>query len=365
MPKHPRSAVIRQFILREVAEGSKDIPAIAAEKFKIKIPAINFHLRQLRSEGVLECSGNTSGRTYGLKTLSDWSNAFKIGPTLTEDAAWDLSKPSLGTLPENVLSIWNGGFTEMFNNAIEHSEGTRIIVRVRTTAINSEVMILDDGIGIFKKIQQALNLADPRHAILELSKGKFTTDPEHHSGEGIFFTSRMFDSFSILSEGLFFSHKIRGNWDWLLQQGTQNRGTGVWMQIANDSARTPKEVYEQFAGPENDYNFEKTIVPVRMAQYKDLLVSRSQAKRILVGLEKFKIVSLNFEGVESVGQAFADEIFRVFANAHPEINVDYTHANAYVRGMIQRARHSERAIIESANALASSPVTDAEGEKDK
>jgi hypothetical protein len=108
------------------------------------------------------------------------------------------------------------------------------------------------------------------------------------------------------------------------------------MQIANDSTRTPKEVYEQFAGPDNNYNFEKTIVPVRLAQYKDLLVSRSQAKRVLAGLEKFKIVSFNFEGVESVGQAFADEIFRVFAAAHPGIEVNYTHANAYVRGMIHR-----------------------------
>jgi hypothetical protein len=124
------------------------------------------------------------------------------------------------------------------------------------------------------------------------------------------------------------------------------------MQIANDSTRTPKEVYEQFAGPDNNYNFEKTIVPVRLAQYKDLLVSRSQAKRVLAGLEKFKIVSFNFEGVESVGQAFADEIFRVFAAAHPGIEVNYTHANAYVRGMIHRAQQSAADTNTSANLLA-------------
>src|SRR5580692_4987905 len=350
--KHPRSTEIRQFILREVAEGTEDIPAITAEKFDLKLPAVNFHLRQLRAENVLEASGNTSGRTYSLKTLNEWRKTYQSGPPVAEDVAWNETRPNLGTLPENVLSIWNGGFTEMFNNAIEHSERTRIIVHDRTTAINSEVMILDDGIGIFRKIQRALNLADPQHAILELSKGKFTTDPEHHSGEGIFFTSRMFDSFSILSGGLFFSHKIRGNWDWLLQQETQNSGTGVWMQIANDSTRTPKEVYEQFAGPDNNYNFEKTIVPVRLAQYKDLLVSRSQAKRVLAGLEKFKIVSFNFEGVESVGQAFADEIFRVYAAAHPGIEVNYTHANAYVRGMIHRAQQSAADTNTSANLLA-------------
>ena len=56
--------------------------------------------------------------------------------------------------------------------------------------------------GIFKKIQKALDLLDERHAILELAKGKLTTDPKHHTGEGIFFTSRMFDEFTILSGGV-------------------------------------------------------------------------------------------------------------------------------------------------------------------
>ena len=42
-----------------------------------------------------------------------------------------------------------------------------------------------------------MHLLDERHAILELSKDQLTTDPARHTGDGIFFTSRMFDSFDL------------------------------------------------------------------------------------------------------------------------------------------------------------------------
>jgi len=56
-------------------------------------------------------------------------------------------------------------------------------------------------------------------------------------------------------------------------------------------------------------------------------ISRSQAKRLLMGLEKFKQVVLDFKGVSSVGQAFVDEVFRVFQNEHPDIAIQYFNAN--------------------------------------
>ncbi|EQD65519.1 regulatory protein, ArsR, partial [mine drainage metagenome] len=116
-----------------------------------------------------------------------------------EDVVWtnDVSQ-TLGQQPDNVKNIWHHGFTEMFNNAIDHSEGKSIMVTLTKTAASANMMVSDDGVGIFRKIQSKLGLLDERHAILELSKGKLTTDPKNHSGEGIFFTSRMFDSFDIL-----------------------------------------------------------------------------------------------------------------------------------------------------------------------
>ena len=57
-----------------------------------------------------------------------------------------------------------------------------------------------------------------------------------------------------------------------------------------------------------------THIPLRLAEYgEDNLVSRSQAKRVLARVDRFEEVILDYSGIRAVGQAFADEIFRVFA----------------------------------------------------
>ena len=40
----------------------------------------------------------------------------------------------------------------------------------------------------------------------------------------------------------------------------------------------------------------------------------------------------------AVGQGFADEIFRVFQNKYPEIQLEVTNANETVLGMIQHVK---------------------------
>jgi len=46
----------------------------------------------------------------------------------------------------------------------------------------------------------------------------------------------------------------------------------------------------------------------------------------------------DFAGIETVGPAFADEIFRVFAKSHPEIEIHPINANTEVQGLIAAAR---------------------------
>lgn len=225
----------------------------------------------------------------------------------------------------------------MFNNVIDHSGATVVMLKLTRTAASTEMAIHDNGVGIFKKIQAAVGLLDERHAVLELAKGKFTTDPRNHSGEGIFFTSRMGDAFQILSGGVYFSHEFRAHEDWILEPHAFASGTNVWMKLSNHTARSTRKVFAKFtAGDENKFN--KTVVPVRMAQYgDDKLVSRSQAKRLLTRVEKFKVVIFDFSGVDAIGQAFADEVFRVFAQQHPEIQLTAIKTTAAVKQMIERA----------------------------
>lgn len=202
------------------------------------------------------------------------------------------------------------------------------------------LVVVDDGIGIFRKIARALDLPDERLALLELSKGKLTTDPRRHPGEGVFFTSRMFDRFAIESAKLVFDHDVAEPADILfdVEMSEDASGTEVLMQLAIDATRTSKQVFDEFSSGPDDHAFAKTIVPVRLARIGDEnLISRSQAKPLLQRVDRFRIVILDFEGVTVMGQAFADEIFRVFANQHPEVELLAIHAVADVQQMIRRA----------------------------
>ena len=341
-----RGKDIRRYILENVEKQPEGISRGAAEKFGITRQAVNKHLQRLTAEGALVESGNTRARSYKLVSLANWANHYAITPELEEHQVWEGVKPHLGVLPDNVMNIWHIGFTEIFNNAIEHSEGDFITVSVDKTAVNCEMVILDDGVGIFHKIQEHLKLEDPRHSVLELAKGKFTTDPKRHSGEGIFFTSRMFDSFSISSRGVFYSHDFGKTEEWISETTSRREGgTAVVLELSNHTARTARSVYDTYSSVEG--GFTKTVVPVRLAQHgNDQLVSRSQAKRLLARIDRFHIVMLDFQDVPAIGQGFADEIFRVFQQAHPEIQICPINANDEVKKMVVHALGGKAARIE-------------------
>lgn len=335
-----RTEDIRQYILAHVESHPEEVSRITATKFGITRQAVNKHIKRLTGEGALTETGNTRNRTYKLAPLAQWDKVYRLAPDLEEDQVWSKDvRPNLGALPDNVMNIWHHGFTEMFNNAIDHSEGRAVVVMVAKTAIDTQMSIADNGVGIFKKIQLAKNLMDARHALLELSKGKLTTDPRRHSGEGIFFTSRMFDSFDINASGISWLHEFGKKEDWLLEKPTlDGLGTMVRLKLNNHTNRATTKVFDQYASGD-DYGFNKTVVPVKLAQYgNDQLISRSQAKRVLSRIELFTCVLFDFTGVPMIGQAFADEIFRVFATEHPGIELVPTHANSEVRRMIDRVR---------------------------
>lgn len=348
-----RGEDIRHFILEHVEKHPSGISKIASTHFHITRQAINKHLRRLVYEKSLTESGETRKRAYKLAPLLEWRQDYDITPEIEEHVLWDRDvAPVLGALPQNVMDIWHYGFTEMLNNAKDHSGGTQIMVRISKTAINTEMMISDNGIGIFKKIQEAFHLPDQRYAILELAKGKLTTDPTRHPGEGVFFSSRMFDRFAIGADKTYFGHKFGDDEDWIMAWNSP-LGTSVFMELRNHTNRTSKKIFDQYASPDGDYGFNKTVVPVNLAQYgNDKLISRSQAKRVLARLELFKMIMLDFTGVPSIGQAFADEIFRVFAKEHPELTIHVIHANSEVNRMIERARTSSYATLNANGSIA-------------
>ncbi len=334
-----RGEAVRSYILDNVAEHALDVVARTAKRFDISRQAVHHHIRRLVEQNDIVVEGTRSTPKYKLVVKAEYSYEIALDESVEEDVVWrELVLPHVAELPENVRAIWEYGVTEMVNNAVDHSDGNLLTVLVREYRRRFEVWVVDNGIGIFKKITAAMGLTDERHAVLELAKGKFTTDPENHTGEGIFFSSRMFDHFSILSGGVFFAHQYEDPSDWISNTASASSGTSVWMGLNSNCRRTVQSVFDKYAGPE-EYAFTKTVVPVRLAEYGDeTLVSRSQAKRLLVRVDRFSEVLFNFKGVKRIGQAFADEVFRVFARKHPEIDISVVNANPSIRQMISRAQ---------------------------
>jgi len=334
-----KSLKIRKFILENIQLHPRDITAFTAHEFDISRNAVLRHVNKLIDQGALAVTGTTRDRVYELKAISREVFSFKISSETEEDQIWrHIIRPQLRDIPENILRICEYGLSEMINNAIEHSEGTESTIIILQYVPRIEFTVADNGVGIFNKIQRDIGLSDPRHAILELAKGKLTTDPSHHSGEGIFFTSRMFDDFVILSEGLFFSHNEPGD-DWLIEHNSNVKGTTVSMGIAMDSKRDIQQVFDTYASEELDYGFMKTHVPLSLATYGDEnLISRSQARRLLARFNQFQEVLLDYQGIESIGQAFADEIYRIYARNNPEVKIVSINTNEQIRKMIKRVQ---------------------------
>jgi len=341
-----QSNKIGDFLIQEIAKGTDSPVRIASDYFHVSRQAVNRHLKQLVQERLIIAEGQTRNRKYRLRELVNQTFTVDLTTPSQEDKLWrDQVRPLLDVVPENVLNICQYGFTEIMNNAIEHSEGTLAEIQVKRTAANIILIVTDNGIGIFNKIKREFNLDDERDAILELAKGKLTTEPANHTGEGIFFTSRVFDEFRITSGKLHFRHE----WgeDWLVDTELGNSpsmrtdGTRVFMYISVFSKRTLNDVFNEYAGEPGLFGFDKTHIPMSLAQYGDeKLISRSQAKRVMNRVERFREIVLDFSNVNLIGQAFADEIFRVFQNQHPEINLQVVNANPQVQNMITRVLSS-------------------------
>lgn len=337
--KTKRSRLIRKYLLDAVKADNQQMVHEAQEIFKVSRQTIHSHLSVLVDMGYLVAHGNTKGRTYSLGKKRTHIQKFPLQNLRESDVYYRDFSYIFKDLPENIEDICHYGFTEMLNNAIDHSGGEFVNIIAKRDENYIEIFISDDGEGIFNHIARVMELSDPRESILELSKGKLTTDPANHTGQGIFFTSRTFDSFYIYGSDLIFSHDD-GTEDYLLHNDKERKGTLVYMKIAMDSPRSLGEVFDAFTGTEeDDYAFNTTVVPVKLVLYEgEKLVSRSQAKRILNRVEKFNTVLLDFVDVDSIGQAFADEVFRVFARRNPHVNIIATHTTDSIDRIIHAAK---------------------------
>ena len=106
----------------------------------------------------------------------------------------------------------------------------------------------------------------------------------------------------------------------------------VVMKLENQTNRKLKEVFDMYAPIEE--GFIHTVIPVKEVCPYGEPIARFQARRILYRLEEFRKVELDFGGADFMGQGVADEVFRVFQNKYPDIELIPVNANESVLGMV-------------------------------
>lgn len=329
--------VLKSGITSAAVAHPQGLSAALAQQHGVSQPTMRKWLRQLIAEGWLVREGPPSRPVYRPGLWRDVSRSYVL-QGLDEQTAWERDFAPCFSLAPNVTRLAHHAFTELLNNAVDHSGGAKVSISMRQNRTSLHLLLRDDGCGVFDRIRTVFNIDSPQQALLELSKGKLTTQPEFHSGRGLFFTSRLFDVFDLYANGLTYQRNQWQRGGWLKANPAHSTGTAIFMSLALDSKRTLDEVFAAHAKGEGDLSFSRTEVAMRLARAEgEGLESRGQAKRIAARLESFDTVDLDFEGVDAIGQAFADELFRVFGKRHAHVRLQPRNMSASVAAMVAQA----------------------------
>lgn len=180
---------IKKYMLDKIREDDKEFVTKVSENFEISATSVKRYIADCLKQEII-CKEGEKACGYRLLTVEkEWELSNK-GTLEEDDFYFNEILPFLKCVSKNAQDIWYYAFTEMMNNAIEHSNGDKIWCRIHQDELYTEISIKDNGVGIFKNIsayvkeKQGINLSVSQ-AMAELYKGKLTTRPDSHSGEGI------------------------------------------------------------------------------------------------------------------------------------------------------------------------------------
>lgn len=254
---------------------------------------------------------------------------------LMEHVVWEQAQTKLDLAVDSpAYGVMHYAMTEMVNNAIDHSGGTTVSVTVFRDGDDVECVVEDDGAGVFAHMCEHLALPGLEAALLELSKGRRTTAPDHHTGEGIFFTSKAVALFELQANAMVWVVDNRRE-EQAVGESRVVRGTRVRFVISETNSVDLGALFRRYTN--DDFRFSRTRPSVKLAEIGTEFVSRSEAKRLLVGLEQFDEIEVDFADVTRVGQGFADEVFRVWPALNPGKRVIPVNMVPMVEFMVRRA----------------------------
>jgi len=329
---------ITQWITAAARQHPDDLPEHVAERTGLSRASALKALKRLVETQWLVREGTARKPRHQPGLLRQAVHRYPLSG-LEEDVPWGRDFAPNFSLPPQVARIAQHIFTELLNNAIDHSEGTSVTASMRQTPAHVQILVSDDGRGVFQKILEAFDIADPAVAMLELSKGKLTSQPRRHTGRGLFFASKLADVFDLHANDTAYQQRQWDSAGSLRGRPACKQGTSVFVSISLDTTRTLDEVLRAYSLDGAGYGFERTVLPLRLLTTPvTWLESRAQARRAAARLQQFKRAEVDFGGIEDIGHAFADELFRVFKGEHPEVDLVPLNMGPRVAAVVESIR---------------------------
>jgi anti-sigma regulatory factor (Ser/Thr protein kinase) len=341
--RKPDLAPLTQWITAAALAHPHDLPAEVMRRLGLGRRAALACLNRLQGAHWLVREGSARQPRWRPGPLRQVVQTYTLAGML-EDEPWRRDFAPRFELAANVRRMARHAFTELLNNAIDHSEGEQVTVSMRQTPAQVQLLVSDDGCGLFERVQRSFAIADPALAMLELSKGRLTSLPERHCGRGLVTTSMLADVFDLRANAAAFQRRAWGTVQWhgmpVAATLAGRPGTSIYLAISLDTPRTLDEVLAASSVDAASQAFDRTRVPLHLLAAADdaALASRAEAKRVVARLSNFKRAEIDFNGITEIGHAFAHELFAVFPRLHPEVELVPVGAAPHIAAMIEALR---------------------------
>jgi len=326
---------IKKFILDNLTQHQRDIIHTTIRRFGISRQAILKHMNTLIAEKQIIAHGKTRDRIYELRPQVNFSKTIDIDTDFFPEVIIKNNiVPHLSTLSKNVRDICEFSISAILNNIVDHADANSLYYKLYLTHKDMHIILSDNGKGMFGHIQSLLKLKNTQIAAVEVAKGHVTTDPDHHSGDELNTVIHLFDKVTIDASGksLTFINKTQ---NWLIDHSTQQQGTRIHLQINPSSRRTCKEIFQKLFNKEK----QSVRIPINLLKVpgNELVNSREQAQSILRNINDLKSIEFDFNNIDLIGPAFADELVRKTKAKNQVADIKWINCNETVDVLMSRA----------------------------
>ncbi|HET6347683.1 MAG TPA: hypothetical protein VFH88_01235 [Candidatus Krumholzibacteria bacterium] len=231
----PQTQAIREFILDCVASSPRSIARQVAQAYGISRQAANRHLDVMVAEGLLEQQGYTRSKEYRLRRMSTLNRELRVTPVLNPDRLWDDHiAPVLHDDRPAIRDLCHGAFCELIQNVIGHAHAAWVTVSFATTARHVDIMVGDDGRGIFHELAEKIGVRNPREAA-DLMADHANARSTDFPAARLLLLARNFEWLEITSSGVTLTYDA-GPESWSVAEGeSAGKGTKVSMRLGRGS----------------------------------------------------------------------------------------------------------------------------------